>query len=439
MNAPQKIVPRSKLSEWRGLDRIALVVHGMQCIWREQEKDDIGIDGEIELCRPRVDGDGLIGTGKIVKVQSKSGSSYVIKDQDDSFASPVTEKDLRYWRDLNVPVIYVVYHPDDGILYWKDVKAYLVEHPDALTAPFRIAFDKATDRFDESAYPALCALCEQAPERVATDAGEALYTNLLPVIELPKRIWVTAVLPEKQPHFHDRLTGAGIIPPFVYKAGMLVTLTDPALPGTALTPVIDDGTQEDFSLDDWLGQAEENEHDLRALLNSVLHRHLRRLGMEFQKEPRRRYFFNKGLAEDSPLHRSWRSARTGKNPSRLVAKHYTYGKLSFFRHLALNARVQRFGLQWAIGIYPALHFSTDGTRPWTGEAARSYAIRARAEEYNNVYLNNVLFWASQLSGGQEAFTLHVGDEPVVTISGVPLIAEAGFSIRTAGPTERRRS
>ena len=123
MSTSHKIVPKSKISEWRGLDKIALVVHGMQCIWREQEKDDIGIDGEIELCSPRTDGDGLVGTGKIVKVQSKSGASYVIKDDDRAFASPVAEKDLKYWKNLNMPVIYVVYHPDDDRLYWKDVKA----------------------------------------------------------------------------------------------------------------------------------------------------------------------------------------------------------------------------------------------------------------------------------------------------------------------------
>jgi hypothetical protein len=193
MSALHKIVPKSKLSELRGLDRIAVVIHGMRCIWREQEKDDIGVDGEIELCRPRPDAEGLIGTGKIVKVQSKSGSSYVIKDDDESFASPVAVKDLHYWSQLNVPIIYVVYHPDDDSLYWKDVKAYLADRPGAFTPPHRIEFDKTADRFDESAYPALCALCEQAPERVSTETGEKLYTNLLPVLHLPKRIWVAPV------------------------------------------------------------------------------------------------------------------------------------------------------------------------------------------------------------------------------------------------------
>lgn len=438
MSVPQKIVPRSKLSEWRGLDRIASVVHGMRCIWREQEKDDIGVDGEIELCRPRIDGDGLIGTGKIVKVQSKSGSSYVIRDTEKDFASPVTEKDLRYWHDLNVPVIYVVFHPDDDVLYWKDVKSYLDQNPQALMPPHRIEFDKSADRFDECAYAALCALCEQAPERVATDVGETLFTNLLPALSLPSRIWVAPVLPEKQPRFHDRLTGAGIIPPYVYKSGMVVTVSDPSAPGTALTPVVDNGAVEDFDLPDWLGQSAENEADLRVLLNGLLHRHLRRLGCEYQKHPRR-YFMNKGLAVDAPLHRRWTSARTGRSQSRLVAKHYSYGKVSFFRHQALDAKFERFGERWAVGIYPALHFTTDGVRPWEGEVARSYFIRARAEEYNNVYLNNVLFWANQLSHGERTFNLMVGDDPVATISGVPLTVETTFSIRTAAPADRKRS
>jgi hypothetical protein len=55
MSALHKIVSKSKLSEWQGLDRISVIIHGMRCIWREQEKDDIGVDGEIELCRPRPD------------------------------------------------------------------------------------------------------------------------------------------------------------------------------------------------------------------------------------------------------------------------------------------------------------------------------------------------------------------------------------------------
>lgn len=304
MNAPEKIVPKSKQSEWRGLDRIGQIVHDMKCIWREQEKDDIGIDGEIELCRPRTDGDGLVGTGKIVKVQSKSGSSYVVRDTDESFASPTTEKDLLYWRELNVPMVYIVFHPDDDCLYWKDIKGYLKARPDALTPPLRIEFDKTVDRFDDTAKVALFELCDTAPERVSVEQGEPLYTNLLEVLDLPEVIWVTPVLPEKRPRFHDRL--GGIIPPYVFKNGNVITLTDPTASDTALNGVVED-CPESFGLDDFLGQDADAENDLKALLNGLMHRHLRRMGMSCTKKPRR-YFHAKGLAEDSPLSRRWTSS-----------------------------------------------------------------------------------------------------------------------------------
>lgn len=428
MNAPHKIVPKSKISEWRGLDRISLIVHGMRCIWREQEKDDIGIDGEIELCRPREDGDGLIGTGKIVKVQSKSGASYIARDDAEIFAAPVSDRDLRYWRDLNVPMIFIVFHPEDDCLYWKDIKAYLKDHPDAFKPPLRILFNKAADRFDESAYAALCEICEQAPERIAFDQGETLFTNLLPVLTLPKRIWVAPVLPEKQRNFHDRLTGAGFVPPYVYQAGMLITLSDPTSPTTALANVVDPGAVEDFDLTDWLSQSAENEDHLRTLLNRLLHKHLHRIGCTFQRSPRR-YFINKGLDEETPLHRKWFNVFSQRAPTRLVAKFYTYGKHRFYKHLALNARFERFGNQWAVGIYPGLHYSTNGTAQWEGKAAASFAIRARAQEFNNAYYGNVLFWASQMSGSKSSFDLCLDDQVIVTISGVPLTADADFSVR----------
>jgi hypothetical protein len=435
MNAHAKIIAKSKLSEWKGLDRIPPVVHGMGCIWREQEKDDIGIDGEIELCRPRLDGDGLIGTGKIVKAQSKSGSSYIIRDDDCSFASPVSEKDLLYWRGLNLPVIYIVYHPDDDTLYWKDVKAYLKARPD-FSPPHRIEFDKKKDRFDHTAYPALCELCETAPERVSLELGEPLYTNLLQVVRMPERVWVAPVLPQKQPRFHDRLTG--IIPPYVFKAGVVVTLTDPTEHDTALTSVVDAGGVEDHGLEDWLSRGPESENDLRRLMNSLLHRHLRELGLSYQKHPRR-YFFNRGLAEDSPLSRRWTSARTGRSQPRLVAKHYEYGRLKFFRHQAVTANFEQFGGKWSIALHPALHYTLDGSKPWETDAAKSFAIRARAEEYNNVYLNNVLFWSYQLARGEQTFDLKVGEVAIARVSGVPLTVDAAFSIQTSPPPGRKRA
>ncbi|MEY9756217.1 DUF4365 domain-containing protein [Bradyrhizobium yuanmingense] len=437
VNTPKhKLVSKSKVSEWRGLDRISSVVHEMRCIWREQEKDDIGIDGEIELCRQRQDGDGMIGTGKIIKVQSKSGSSYVVRDSDQAFASPVEEKDLHYWRGLNVPAIYVVYHPDDDRLYWKHVQSYIAERPEALKPPFRIEFSKTSDQLDAGAYNALVHLCELAPDRVLTDRGETLFSNILPVLSLPPAIFVASVLPEKRTNFHDRIRGSQWIPPYQYGSGSVATLTDPTEGDSALRDVIDHACVESFSLADWLSQDRSNEARLNGLLNSTLHRHLRGLGLEFSKD-HRRYFFNKGLAEDSPLKRTWRSSRTHKAQPRLVAKHYEYGRNRFYRHLAVDARFNRFGDHWGIVIEPKVHFSTDGTTRWEGRTARSYAIKARIEEWNNIFLNNVLFWADQFSRGEPTFDLMVDGQTICTVGGTPLSTETTFSIEAIAVPDRR--
>jgi hypothetical protein len=88
-------------------------------------------------------------------------------------------------------------------------------------------------------------------------------------------------------------------------------------------------------------------------------------------------------------------------------------------------------------IEPKVHFSVDGTERWEGKTARSYAIKARVEEWNNVFLNNVLFWAHQFSNGEETFGLTVGDDVVCVVSGVPLSAEADFSIEAIAAPDRK--
>jgi HEAT repeat protein len=145
--AMAKNIPESKFTELKGLDRISQTVHDMDCIWREQSKDDMGIDGEIEVLMPKVDGKGFQTTGRIIKVQAKSGASYVVRDSDNTFAVPVKKEDLEYWNTCTFPVFFIVYHPKDDKLYCKEVKSYIDTMVDVLRPPHQICFDKAHDEF----------------------------------------------------------------------------------------------------------------------------------------------------------------------------------------------------------------------------------------------------------------------------------------------------
>jgi len=338
-NPTEKIIPLAKASEWHGLDRISAIVHQMGCIWREQEKDDIGVDGEIELCVPRHEGNGFAGTGKIIKVQSKSGQYYIRNDQEDTFESPVKKKDLVYWGQLNVPIIYIVCHPKDDCLYWKNIQAYLEENPDAFEEPCRIPFDKELDRFDATALDALSKLCQTAPERVDTTCSEILFPNFIEVIKLPEEVFVSTVIPEKRAQFHQRLFG--FIPPYDYRDGTLTTLTNPLESNNAFAKIIDSEV-EAFPFDDWLEQNPDADNAARRLLNGLLEKHLRDKGLTFHKKYKK-FYYSKGLTEDKPIKKVWKSIRTNRSPSRTVAQYYEYGKDKFFRHYALSARFQRYG------------------------------------------------------------------------------------------------
>jgi hypothetical protein len=87
-----KTVAASKFMELKGLDRISMVVHEMHCLFREITKDDFGIDGEIEVVVPKADGKGFETTGGIIKVQSKSGASYVKGNTSTEFFTPVVQR-----------------------------------------------------------------------------------------------------------------------------------------------------------------------------------------------------------------------------------------------------------------------------------------------------------------------------------------------------------
>src|SRR5208283_1032196 len=207
-----KTVKPSKRTEWKGLDRISVIVHEMGNIWREMTKDDYGLDGEIEVVTPKADGKGFETTGGIVKVQAKAGDSYVRFDAKDSFISPVDQDDLRYWHACNFPVLYIVYHPRDDKLYFKEVKEYIRGTPDVFRKPHHIRFDKARDEFHASSQAEVCRHARVSPPRIAFGQKEKLYSNLMPVKRLPATIYRAATRRKSRDSIRDDIEGS--VPPF---------------------------------------------------------------------------------------------------------------------------------------------------------------------------------------------------------------------------------
>lgn len=388
-----KTVPESKFQEWVGLDRISSTVHAMKCIFREITKDDFGIDGEIEIVVPKPDGKGYEATGGIIKVQAKSGMSYVKGDSETSFYSPVKKEDLELWYKANFPTIYIVYHPDDDKLYWKEIQSYVKHTPNVWAAPFRIAFDKNHDEFTPNCFESIRAYAPATDHsRLSFEQQERLFSNLLKITKLPK-VWSAPT--QKRREEDIRRSIKGFVPPFLISNDTLYTFSDLHEDNCVLRKFCDISFIRKENVHD-LWKDDDRKRNYIYLLNQLLGIHLRRCKIRYNRKFGRNYFprENETALE---FKTKWYNLRTKRQPDRLIVKFYKYGFNTFWRHTASDLSFKMIGDEWFLQVIPKYFFTTDGVVPWDSEKVGSYTTQIKADENNYHFLNHIFFWADVLS------------------------------------------
>ena len=421
---PKTVLP-SKFQEWKGLDRISLIVHDIKCIFREITKDDFGLDGEIEVVVPKADGTGYETTGGIIKVQAKSGGSYVKQDTVTSFATPVEKNDLEDWHKATFPILLIVYHPKDDKLYFKEIKAYVRNTPSVFQPPLRIIFDKTTDEFNTNIYERICQVAAVSPPRISMDQREKLYSNLLLVKRGPKLL--TYAPTDYKDYTHVRSEIIGFAPPFTVTGGYLYTLADLIDNRCVLRQHCDINKINDMPASKW-AKVELHRNDYVFLLNQLLGNHLKRCGLVYNRDFRRNYFPRQDDTKQV-FKESWYNVRTGRAaPLRIVAKYYKYGLARFWRHLAVNLSFKCIGTSWFLQVAPKYFFTTDGETPCDSDLVGPYTTGIKATERNNHVLNHVLFWTDILSLRKPVIEFSLFHKTVMTIEKEPLSGIASFAI-----------
>lgn len=429
-----KTVQLSKLTEWKGLDRISIVVHEMGNIWREMTKDDYGLDGEIEVVTSKASGEGFETVGGIVKVQSKAGEKYVRFDTNTSFTSPVDQDDLDYWQKCTFPVLYIVYHPTDDKLYFKEVKAYIRATPGVFAKPHHIKFDKTKDGFTASSKAEVCQHAKVSPQRISFDQNERLFTNLLPVKSLPETLYFANTRRKNRQIIRDEIKG--FVPPFCIMDGKLYSLSDLAHDQCSLKKFCV-GKIETKSASEWIND-DERINDFVFLLNQLLGKHFGRCGVRYSREFRRNYFRRENTS-DTAFKRAWTSVRTGVVDERTVVKYYEYGKDRFWRHLASETSFERFGGKWFLRIMPKYFFTEDGEKACDGELVGPYTTSLKADEHNSQVLNHVLFWADVLALKETVIEVRLDGMTIMQIDKMPLTGIAPFAIPTDPATYEEKA
>lgn len=423
-----KIVPNSKFQELKGLDRIQIAVHDMKCLWRELNKDDIGIDGEIEVLEPKPDGKGAIPTNKIIKVQAKSGKSYIKYDSPDSFQVPVDKDDLEYWANSNYPIIFIIYHPEDDRLYWKDIKGYVKSTTDVFLQPIKFVFDKNQDIFPPSRNDRIFEIADVSTPRVRTDQQEKLYSNLFLVQRVPKTIWTAPALTNLDYQSIQAILRSRkiFVPPFAIERGNIYTLSDLSNPDCVLREFCDTTKVATEQEEAW--RVDKNRRRAYvSMLNRLLRAYAYHCNLRYAKEFKR-FYFPKNEKSAKPVKVQWTSQRTKAKDTRTVAEYYEYGFDRFWRHLAANLSFKVIGSNWFFEISPKYFFTTDGETAWDSEKVGPYTTRKKAVEHNPHVFNHVLFWAEYLSQKMGNIQLRLDGKVVLVIEKMPFIGLAKFAI-----------
>jgi hypothetical protein len=395
--------------EKNGVNAIATLVNRMGCTWRPTPNDDYGIDGEIELNKEGAP------TGKIIKVQSKSGSSYIKGLTQSKFDFYADKGDLDYWNNSNLPVILIVIDFSQNVFHWVNIKEYLIKKPEVLQGPHKITFNLKFNRFNIKSFFNLCKMVLNEKEFVEVTKNiisEEIFSNLLPIIELPNKIYgFTSDYNQKQ--IFDLLKGS-FIPSFYVAENKVWTFSD-ILDET--NPLIKVCNNKDsicvIQAQNWL--LDENKKKWYvSLIKKAIKNHCRHLGLILDKKDK--YYFppkedlNTNLCDRIIKYNAFKRKGTRK-----VAYQYIDNKgiKRFWVHHAVTLDIRSFGGRWYLKIEPGYIFTHDGINFIASDKIGRLNTKRKAREWNNAVLNHLIFWRETLSNNKQNIIIPLGKQKLV--------------------------
>jgi hypothetical protein len=402
-----KKLNRNLPQEKNGLIYVMRVVNEMECIWRPTPNDDTGFDGEIELAH-----DGNV-SGRILKVQVKSGPSYFVNRVGTSFEFAASEADVQYWLGANVPVALVLFDPAKGEGYWKAMKPYLSKNPPAAGSSYRVKFSRVSDKFVRQSFTALCGTVFENDEAGLTDylkdkIFETLHSNLLPVSSGPASMYLFQVSDSRLEEMGEASIGC-LRHTHRYKDNCY-SFMDPTRPGSSLKGVILKESVETIPYPKYLRDAR-SRHAARTVWNLALDDWLQSRGL--LAKDRHRYYFPPEVAGKS-REMTW-EPQGRSTATRSVAYPYLgkkTGKVAFWVHHACRIQFKEVGGEMVLHLIPAYVFTRDGSNYVHSDDAGALSTSRKAHERNYQVLNHLFFWTWFLRSPLQSIAIPCATESI---------------------------
>lgn len=381
----------------QGVNLIERTVLAMGCAWHPTNQSlESGIDGDIELIDPAT----RDAQNAIVRVQSRATIRQFAAETERSFEYVCGERELAYWLSGNAPVILIVSRPHTNEAYWVPIKEYFATA--AAKKARKVRFDKQTMRFTPNVLQDIARLALPRTQGVylaPPPREEKLYSNLLSVTRIPESLWYADTTVRRAEDVFRLLRNSGVeAPEFALKYKRILSAHD--LSESPWNQIVDKGTVEEFSADEWSDSADPDKRRLFVeLLNYCLTQRTRHMRIGRRRDDDALFFL---ASEDlQPRHVPFRSVK--QTTERTVFQSYPYlkgdrkGDIAYYRHAACHVQFRRYDETWFLELLPTYHYTSDGK--WQHPLSEKYLAEMKRLERQGAVLYQVVMWAAILSAG----------------------------------------
>jgi predicted HTH transcriptional regulator len=191
------------------------------------------------------------------------------------------------------------------------------------------------------------------------------------------------------------------MPPFLFLGDRIYSFYELDSRYNPLRHVIDKGTVEDFSFEEFVS-LEDGERRMIWLLNLTLERHFYELGLITDKKRKRAYFprSEEGSVAMKYQARLKRATRTVVKPR--VSPHT--GVVTYWEHQSVSYRFEWLGDIIGLFLEPGYVFTSDGRKKLLApERVNRLSTKRASRDYNNAVHNDLTFWSRTISGGEDAY------------------------------------
>ncbi|SHG24863.1 protein of unknown function [Fodinibius roseus] len=379
--------------------------HKPTILWREENVNDFGIDGEVELTRVNERGKEEV-TGKIIKVQIKSSkySSYIFNEDDTSFKFRAKSQDYEYWENHNLDVVLVYYDANNKKLYGKKITP-LQKEKFKKTVPIEFSKKENLLRREENNFTSKFG--DHLLPRLEFGVNNKLISNIFPLVETPKSVYVYK---SKYKNFNKilKLTKGHGFPIISLRSDEIVLITKPTnysyFNNNIIKKKIGEYRYEDFIND------KENRKRIVEIYRKLFGSYCNERGIGYNKKFRRYYFLKNA---DKKNRKESYEPRLSKQDSveRSVVKFMNYYGINFYKHDGFSTYFLYINDRIYITIIPRLLYTEDGEKPLDDKKlVTKLAGYIKSRKFNNHVVNDLYFLFKYLSkGGNRIYVANFGN------------------------------